>query len=257
MKQFVLIPFARGLGVMFFVASNLTSSYALAGVADPSPDSEIVVPTEDFANGVPATGTRSEQHVIEPAQEPQSFSATAPKHAEAATSTGDMFDFRTAKGYEYKLPDGLVLKLGHSFGPLDRVQFGGAYWFGADWALGFDVGYGYASREYAIGAGSGSRRVQRYEYSIIPEIYISNTLFSATTKRLLVSAGGGPLIRKAEGGKAGVGYFLQAGPGVDWPLTSQLSFHYEQWITFIVESDAAVGNKVGFQPQFSLIWWFQ
>jgi hypothetical protein len=202
--------------------------------------SAVETPTDQFARGVPAMGARA-------GDDKAKLKALAAQPNAVLGSDGTV----------YLLPIGATLKIGHAFGPDSRVQFGGAYWFDKNWAAGLDLGYDYANREYSVGTPATARLVKRYSYSIVPEVFGSRTLFTATTKRLLVSAGGGLLIRKPEGLSARTGYLVKAGPGVDWPLSAQLSFHFEQWVSLTVDADKSVGSRVGFDPQLSMIWWFQ
>lgn len=154
-------------------------------------------------------------------------------------------------------PTGVTLSLAQTFQLLNRSQLGVIYWTSSDFAFGLLAGFNYGKREYRLVSADGSSNlVQRVTWDVLPEVVGIYTIAAAKSKRLVVSGGIGPYIKKQDGAAAEVGYAGHVGPGVDWPLSTQLSLHFEEWIGFVSDPDPAVGFKVGLQPQLSILWWF-
>lgn len=238
----------------------------------PQAQGEVVVPQDEFSRGVPAKSRNQADDVVGPGgaigPSPQTgpkrraapptaaAPAAAPRRA-AQEEFGLEAPARRLNEPEYLLPTGWQLTLGHTFGAMSRVQFGGANWLNDDWGLGVDAGFDYSRRRFNRTTQGVAQPVTRLRYDVVPEVVVMRTLYHATTKRLLVSLAGGPILRKDEGKSLGTGFTVHAGPGIDWPLSKQLSFHFEQWVTFLSDPDPAVGQQIEFQPQLSMIWWFQ
>jgi hypothetical protein len=154
-------------------------------------------------------------------------------------------------------PTGWTLSLGQSFQQLGRTQLGTLWWLNADWGVGFDVGFQYGTREFEVVApNAGSNLVRRVSWSAVPQVTGVYTLATAKTKRLLLALSAGPLFEKAEGQDTGIGYVVSAGPGIDWPLSTQLSLNFQERVVLVSDPDPARGVRVGLQPQISAYWWF-
>lgn len=154
-------------------------------------------------------------------------------------------------------PTGWTLSLGQSFQQLGRTQLGTLWWLNADWAVGFDVGFQYGTREFQVETPSaGSKLVRRVNWSTVPQLTGAYTIATAKTKRLLVSLSAGPLLQKSEGDQTKVGYVVSAGPGIDWPLSTQLSLNFQERVVLVSDPDPVRGVRLGLQPQISAYWWF-
>ena len=154
-------------------------------------------------------------------------------------------------------PEGWTLTLGQGFGDQGRVQLGTAWWLNHDWAVGFDIGFDYVKREFRADLGQGSTElVERVESVVTPQLSGMYTLMTAGSKRLLLAAAVGPYFSKPEGESTGVGVAGHVGPGIDWPLSPQLSLHFQQRIAVTSDPDPEQGFQMGLQPYFSAVWWF-
>jgi hypothetical protein len=154
-------------------------------------------------------------------------------------------------------PVGWTLVFAQTYGYLGRFQLGTAYWFNREWAVGAEIGFDYGRRQHPVVASNGQGyTVTRVTSTFVPQVYGMYTLATSGNKRLLLNAGIGPLFSKPEGEDMRTGLVAHLGPGVDWPLTSQLSLHLEQRIALVADPEPAVGLRIGYQPQFSVYWWF-
>lgn len=153
-------------------------------------------------------------------------------------------------------PEGWTLSLGQSFGNLGRVQLGTAWWIDRDWAVGLDIGFDYVKREFRTQLGDGTQLVERVESVVTPQLSGMYTLTTAGSKRLFLSAAVGPYFSKPEGESTGVGIAGHVGPGIDWPLSPQLSLQFQQRIAVVSDPDPVRGFQMGLQPYFSAVWWF-
>ncbi len=155
-------------------------------------------------------------------------------------------------------PTGVTLIFAQTFQDLSRTQIGTMWWINQDWGVGLNLGFKYANREFlSTGLNGRSNRVTRVSTTILPQLTGAYTIATANTKRLIVSAGVGPYFVKPEGGDVQTGFAAHVGPGIDWPLSTQLSLHLEQWVGVISDPDPARGLRVALQPQISAIWWFE